>query len=421
MEEEISLRELIEILLRGKWIIAAITIIAILVSGIFSFFIISPTYEARTVIMASSLAPASMPTDEGNGYDALLNNLFKYPQMNIETYRVQITTPRLLGKVIQQLNLDTEKYSINSLKKSIDIETTKDTNLLHIVVKDKDPEMSAKISNALAAEFANFLSDSIREQMEDSAEYLKHQIQVEKENLEKATEELKNFIAQPQNVDELQKDIQAKLELITDFKTDLVQLDVQERAAKASLENAETRLEKEPRFLELERSIIDDPVMAGLTDNTAKNIAGLTLKTQEINDNYTTLYDKVAELDVTLAGVSSMKSAINENIKKTQAELETLQGILAYKQTEYDRLNEQYKLAQSTYNTFLQKYQEVRITTSTKIGDNNVMIISPAEVPEVPVSPRKALNVAIAAVLGIMISVFIVFFADYWKKSEDVL
>lgn len=133
------------------------------------------------------------------------------------------------------------------------------------------------------------------------------------------------------------------------------------------------------------------------------------------------MYDKVAELDVTLAGVSSMKSAINENIKKTQAELETLQGILAYKQIEYDRLNEQYKLAQSTYNTFLQKYQEVRITTSTKIGDNNVMIISPAEVPEVPVSPRKSLNVAIAAVLGIMISVFIVFFADYWQKSEDIL
>ena len=98
--------------------------------------------------------------------------------------------------------------------------------------------------------------------------------------------------------------------------------------------------------------------MAGLTDNTAKHSRANT-EDPGNNDNYTTLYDKVAELDVTLAGVSSMKSAINENIKKTQAELETLQGILAYKQTEYDRLNEQYKLAQSTYNTFLQKYQEV--------------------------------------------------------------
>jgi len=38
MEEKITLRELIEIILRGKWIIAALTITAMLVAAVLSFF-----------------------------------------------------------------------------------------------------------------------------------------------------------------------------------------------------------------------------------------------------------------------------------------------------------------------------------------------------------------------------------------------
>ena len=65
----------------------------------------------------------------------------------------------------------------------------------------------------------------------------------------------------------------------------------------------------------------------------------------------------------------------------------------------------------------MKKHQEARITTSSKIGDANIMVVSPAIVPDRPVAPRKALNVAIAMVLGLMMGVFIVFFASYWKES----
>ncbi|MGB3978485.1 MAG: GNVR domain-containing protein [Tepidanaerobacteraceae bacterium] len=53
------------------------------------------------------------------------------------------------------------------------------------------------------------------------------------------------------------------------------------------------------------------------------------------------------------------------------------------------------------------------------MGDANIMVVSPAIVPESPVAPRKMLNVAIAMVLGLMLGVFVVFFMDYWKNSAD--
>jgi len=422
MEEKITLRELIEIILRGKWIIAALTITAMLVAAVLSFFIIPPTYEARTTIMVSPMMQNGGQLRQDSAYDTLLSYLSQYPQMSLETYRVQVTNPHILNQVIDELNLDRNEYGINSLRNMIDVEAIKDTNLIRISVKSKDPELAAQIANTLAPIYVDFLSTTMQEQMGKSAAYLQNQMQEEQKNLDAATEELKNFLAQPQNVNELQKDIDAKLEKLTQFKTMLIELDVQEKTTLASLESARSMLAKEPRFLELEKSIIDDPVMAGIAGGKTGNMSdavGLNLKSQEINENYILLSDRVAQLEAQLAGILSQKEALTANIYRMQTELESLQATLAEKQTEYNRLQQQYTIALDTYNTFLQKYQEARITTSSKIGDANIMVVSPAIVPEIPVAPRKALNVAISTVLGLMVGVFTVYFLDYWKNSED--
>ena len=420
MEEEITLRELIEIILRGKWIIAGFTIIAVLISGILSFFIISPTYEARSTLMVSPLVQNGSRPSEESAYDTLLSYVSKYPQMSLETYRVQVTNPHILNKVIDELKLDQEKYSLNTLRDMISVEAIKDTNLIRIAVKDQDPEMAARIANTLSPIYVDFISTTLQEQMSRSATYLETQMEEEKKNLDAATEELRNFMAQPQNVNELEQDINAKLELITHFKTRLIELDVEEKATQASLQTAAARLAKEPKFLDVEKSIIDDPVMVGFATGQTGSMSdtvGFTMKSQEINESYTELNNKIAELEVILAGIQSQKAALSQNIQKTQTELESLQADLAQKQTEYNRIQRKFNIAQDTYNTFLQKYQEARITTTSKIGEANIMVVSPAIVPVSPVAPRKMLNVAIAMVLGLMIGVFVAFFIDYWKNS----
>jgi uncharacterized protein involved in exopolysaccharide biosynthesis len=418
MEEEISLRELIEILIRGKWLIAAITLIAVVVSGILSFFVISPTYEAGVTLMASPLSPNNQSKD--SDYETLLNYLSQFPQMTLETYRVQVMNPHILSQVIKELNLDPARYSVNSLKDAVDVEAVKDTNLIRITVKDTDPEMAAKIANTLASKFVEFVSETLKAQMGKAAEYLESQMTEEQKNLDRVTEEIKNFMAKPQSVDELEADIEAKLALLTEFKTDLARLEVQEKAIRSALESVKKRLSAEPRLVELKKSIIEDPVMMGIASGKTQSsldITGLTLKSQEINQTYDILSQKAAELEAELAGIVSQKAAMESSIKKTQGELESLQALFAEKKTEYNRLQEQYNVALETYNTFLKKYQEARITTSSRIGDFNIMVVSPAIVPEKPVAPRKLLNMALATVLGLMVGVFAVFFADYWKRS----
>ena len=51
MEEETSLRELLEIIFAGKWIILGFTLITLLLTGIVTFFLVEPKYEAKTVLL----------------------------------------------------------------------------------------------------------------------------------------------------------------------------------------------------------------------------------------------------------------------------------------------------------------------------------------------------------------------------------
>ncbi|MGN7479721.1 Wzz/FepE/Etk N-terminal domain-containing protein [Solibacillus silvestris] len=54
MEETIELREIIDILLKGKWIIVICTIIALLFAGIVSWFVLEEQYESKAVVQISS-------------------------------------------------------------------------------------------------------------------------------------------------------------------------------------------------------------------------------------------------------------------------------------------------------------------------------------------------------------------------------
>lgn len=55
---------------------------------------------------------------------------------------------------------------------------------------------------------------------------------------------------------------------------------------------------------------------------------------------------------------------------------------------------------------------------------NSVQVIDKATVPKTPIKPNKVMNVAIAAVLGIMISLFVIFLLEYLdnkiKTPQDI-
>ncbi|MCD5407296.1 MAG: hypothetical protein LRZ99_06360, partial [Desulfotomaculum sp.] len=100
-------------------------------------------------------------------------------------------------------------------------------------------------------------------------------------------------------------------------------------------------------------------------------------------------------------------------------QLEKRQVELAGKQIENAKLSAKVALLRNNYHSFVNKHEESRIAKSLKMGETNIILLAPACEPVVPVGPRKMLNVAIAGVLGVMVSVFLVFFLEFWRKSAS--
>src|SRR3954451_8566393 len=97
MEETISLKELLETLKTRLLLIVSITLIAAIISGVVSYFFLTPIYQASTQILVNQ------KKSEQSLYSA---NEVQTTLQLINTYNVIITSPAILDIVSKELDLN---------------------------------------------------------------------------------------------------------------------------------------------------------------------------------------------------------------------------------------------------------------------------------------------------------------------------
>jgi uncharacterized protein involved in exopolysaccharide biosynthesis len=222
-------------------------------------------------------------------------------------------------------------------------------------------------------------------------------------------------------VQEMQAEIDSRLLFVTDYTMQYIQKEVEEKAKRAALETLQQELAQTEKILVTKKSLSEDAflnnVISEATGQSTLQTGQVMMENQEINPNYLALENSISILRSELAMLASERQNIKSQIDRNSAELEKLQAELAEKQHQENILKRNVDLAQQTYDAFYSKYEEVRITQSSQVGEASIVVATPAAEPSVPVSPNKRLNIAVAGVLGLMVSVFVVFIKDYWEKT----
>jgi uncharacterized protein involved in exopolysaccharide biosynthesis len=421
-DNEISLREIIEVLLNGWRIIAIITTISLILSGIFSFIIQEPVYEAKTILIAS-FATERLAGIQNNPEDiaGILDTISAYPIMTIQTYKEQIKSSKILQQVINEMELG--KYGINRsvLREMVELETLKDTNLIAVKVTHSDPKLAADIANKLAVEFTSSITDMARQQASESSQFLKVQMEIEKKNLDDSMIELKEYLSRPRGANELRQEFESRLLMLTTFKQELVEKEVELYKITAGLTVSEKELKNTPQVIKTKKSLGQDPlfneIVAEAQGTSIKDAAQITMESEEINEGYISLRTKVSDYRIAASELSGEIDMIRTKIKTIQTELENMQQELVDKEHNQELIQRKVELSQGTYDTFLNKYEEIRIAESTEIGESTINIVSLAFIPEKPTGSSKMLNIAIAGTIGMIIGVFLAFFRNYWKTS----
>lgn len=141
MEETISIKDLLQTL-RKRWtLILLLTLSAGLISGIISYYVLTPVYQASTQILVNQKNPDDQPL---NATEVQTNVQL------INTYNVIIKSPAILEKVVKELNLT---QSVEELNQQITINSEENSQVLSLTVTDKSSVNATKIANALSETF----------------------------------------------------------------------------------------------------------------------------------------------------------------------------------------------------------------------------------------------------------------------------
>lgn len=135
---EIDLKEYMSIIWNKKWLILGVTLLAIIISAIISFFVLDPTYETSTKILVGR---SNVSQNAINYEDIMLS------QSLVNTYGEIIKSETVLNEVIANLKLN---ISTGALKKRIKVNPVAETEIIEIKVNDTDPNLATNIANELA-------------------------------------------------------------------------------------------------------------------------------------------------------------------------------------------------------------------------------------------------------------------------------
>ena len=142
MEETIDLREYFSIIKKRFWIIAIITVVAMVVSGVISFFMLSPVYEAKSTLIVN--------TEKNEETQMITGDQFTVTQKLAVTYGEIIKSRAVLESVISNLKLDSE---YEDLVEKITVSPVKDTQIISISVQDTNPKKARDIANEIPKVF----------------------------------------------------------------------------------------------------------------------------------------------------------------------------------------------------------------------------------------------------------------------------
>ncbi|MFK9094241.1 YveK family protein [Bacillus salipaludis] len=141
MEETISLKELLQTLRKRISLILSITFIAILISGVISYFFLTPIYQASTQLLINQSKNEQATVQ----YNDVQTNL-----QLINTYNVIIKSPAILELVIKDLKLDMTAGELNG---KITVQNETNSQVVNLSVQDTSATMAAKIANKTAEIF----------------------------------------------------------------------------------------------------------------------------------------------------------------------------------------------------------------------------------------------------------------------------
>jgi len=442
-DRTIDLKDLVKILKKRWRIIIGTFASVVLITAIFTFSI-SPTYEAYTTIrikQPKSLANSMLEDlDFGKSYEG---------KEQMATYAEIIKTRTVVERVIQLTQADKEQLpSYSDMYKRITTQPVKDTELLYVRVKAPSPEEAIFVANTLINTFLERLQELVRTEQGAVREFIGERMVEAKQVLEKNEAALEQY-KRDQKIVVPEEEAKAMVDRNATINTMVAENAVALASTQAHLSSVEQQLagqspgviadspliqqykgklaELKVNLVSLKQNYTDKhpdivATKAAIEETKASLSAEISRVLREEAPSASPIYLGLVQArlqnQVELAAASAQRNAINRVLADSEREM----GQLPMKEQELVKLTREADVSKQIYLMLAQRYEEARI--SEVMQPTGVQIVDTAAASYVPVSPRKATNLLIGAILGLVLGTVFAFLLEYMKRTirsaEDV-
>lgn len=426
MEEQeitIDLLEVVQIVKQNIRQILKVTAGCLVLACLY-LLVARPVYESEALLRIQ--LPRGIASSPLSGVEGVNVALI---QQQMSTLAEVLVSRDVVAPVMEQEAKENEgdKLDYESYVKRITTTPVKNTEILKIAVSGKSPEDAQQTSRRLLDSFMQKITVVGNTEQSKNRKFLEQRLVLAKENLDKADIALQKFktehkLTSPSNsADTAMSHIKSREEQLVSNQVALETAQAKLAAVDAQLANAgaasadnQTVQQYNDQLAKLEQTRI--AYKEKYTEKHPRMI--------DLNDRIASLKQKVAEEQARVANLQApsdnkvhqelvaRKFASQTEVAVAQQKAESLRNALVKDnadldkytelQKEFARLSQDASVAKDIHSMLVKRIEEAKIAEAMQ--QNNVQVVNEPTLPEEPAKPKKAMVLALAALLGLLFS-----------------
>ena len=420
-QEYVSLATYWHTLIKRFWTIATVAIIVTTVVAIYSFKT-QPIYKATARVQVESETPmiqsiedVFQKTSADDTYvqtqiQVLESESLAWRTIDELNLRQHLIAPSKLAKISQ----DQQKVRlIDSFKRKLSVELTPKTRMLAVNYEDADPQLAARVSTTLVNNYIDYNFRQKYDATRQASAWMEQQLDELKAKVESSQQALVAYEREHQLVSTSEKGSMQE-QMLSDLSKDLT-------AAESD------RLQKESLYREVQSNRQQLATLAhnDLLQKLEEKLADLRDQYTETVSQYGPKFPKALRLDQEMQDLRSQIEAEQERvlarIRKDYTAAVTRERLASgavYQQKEavgaqnqllvqHNILAREFESNQQLYQSLLERLKNA--TVSAGLQSTNIHLVDAALPPSDPIRPKKALNIALGLMAGLVMGVMIAF------------
>jgi capsular exopolysaccharide synthesis family protein len=441
------------LILKRRWFVASIVMVSVISATAFVTYTQKPVYESQGKLVftkkdtASSLSSLSDKMGELGGLTNLSNP--------VDTEAEVIRSNPIIIRTINELKLKDKKgapMSMDAFLETLKLKTIRGTDVMELSYKSTDKQEAANVVNSLMKYYLESNIRTNRAEAMSAREFLSQELPKVERRVTEAEIALRRFKEKNRVV---ALDVEARVSLeslgrltesITQSQGELaaaytrsvalqneMKLTTQQAVDLSSLSQSTgvqqvlTEYQKTQHELAIARTLYtnDNPKVVDLLLKEAAQKKELEARVTETVGNSNSLPKENLQ-------IGELKQALTQDLVKSEVErlaltnqVGELRKVFMVNKSRLDslprleqqqlQLQRQLMVAQTTYQELLRQFQLVQVMENQNVG--NARVISEALVPEIAVSPKKPLNLALGGFLALLLGAGTAFLLESMNQT----